>query len=416
MAAGKSSNDSMHVYDASNSSQKSDFYNGVAWSLGPNMNGLGTYKNSGATGTTAKSFFMAANCTDVEHFDENYVTSSMGRVDANKLSLESDTDLTVNESLQIPQYAGNPEVTSSAGEVWYNTAEEKLYFTYDINSWSEVAATNTAHSFGGYAGGVGQGIIWGGANPNTEDKSEEWNGVTWTEVADLNTARTYSPGGGSSTSAIAAGGSNPAPTGITEIWDGTSWTEVNDGALGYGAAFAGTVNAAVVAGDRNGSAGVEDNTKEWNGTDWSTGGSLITAKSSFAGMLGSQNAAKHMGGAADAPYAAMDNVEDYNGTSFATGTSLSVGTKYTSAAGTQNAGIFTGGQTGAESATAKTYEWNGISFHETANLGTGRCTGDIADGSQSSFQVSSGGAYGGSEKKTEQYTTTGIGCACIGGV
>ena len=52
--------------------------------------------------------------------------------------LESDTDLTVNESLQIPQYATNPPVTSSAGEVWYNTAEEKLYFTYDINSWTDI--------------------------------------------------------------------------------------------------------------------------------------------------------------------------------------------------------------------------------------------------------------------------------------
>ena len=63
-------------------------------------------------------------------------------MDATELSLESDTDLTVNESLQIPIFGANPEVTSSAGEVWYNRAEEKLYFTYDINSWSEVADIN----------------------------------------------------------------------------------------------------------------------------------------------------------------------------------------------------------------------------------------------------------------------------------
>ena len=31
-----------------------------------------------------------------------------------------------------------PPVTGSVGEVWYNTEEEKLYFTYDINSWSEI--------------------------------------------------------------------------------------------------------------------------------------------------------------------------------------------------------------------------------------------------------------------------------------
>ena len=45
------------------------------------------------------------------------------------LGSKEDTDLTVNESLQIPQHATNPPVTGSAGEVWYNTAEEKLYFT-----------------------------------------------------------------------------------------------------------------------------------------------------------------------------------------------------------------------------------------------------------------------------------------------
>ena len=41
-------------------------------------------------------------------------------MDATELSLESDVDLTVNESLQIPIFGTNPEVTSSAGEVWYN--------------------------------------------------------------------------------------------------------------------------------------------------------------------------------------------------------------------------------------------------------------------------------------------------------
>ena len=87
-----------------------------------------------------------------------------------------------------------------------------------------------------------------------------------------------------------------------------------------------------------------------------------------------------------------------------------------SGAGTQNAGIMTGGKSSNSNASAETYEWNGLSFHQTANLVTGRCTNDVTDGSQSSYQVSSGGAFNGSETKTEQYTTTGIGCHCIGGV
>ena len=53
MAAGKSSNDAMHVYDYPNNDQKSDFYNGISWNLGPRMSSDKTFKNSGATGTTA---------------------------------------------------------------------------------------------------------------------------------------------------------------------------------------------------------------------------------------------------------------------------------------------------------------------------------------------------------------------------
>ena len=113
-------------------------------------------------------------------------------------------------------------------------------------------------------------------------------------------------------------------------------------------------------------------------------------------MLGTQNAAKHMGGgggAYDAPLYLTDLVEDYNGTSFSTATSLPVGTHYSSGGGTQNAGIMAGGLSSNSYLTLQTYEWNGVSFYQTANLANGRKTNDIADGSQSSFQVSSGDSF-----------------------
>ena len=70
----------------------------------------------------ARSFFMARNRDEVEHFDENHVTSSIGKLDHTELSLESNTDLTVNESLRIPLYDGNPlSQVLLEGEVWYNT-------------------------------------------------------------------------------------------------------------------------------------------------------------------------------------------------------------------------------------------------------------------------------------------------------
>ena len=272
MAAGKSSNDAMHVYDCTNSDPKTDFYNGVAWSLGPNMNGLGGYKNSGATGTTGKSFFMAANCTDVEHFDENHTTSSMGRVDATELSLESDTDLTIDESLQIPLYGGNPPVTSSAGEVWYNTEQEKLYFTYDVNSWTELANTNTARiQLAGLFGTTGAALHYGGLvgpspNPATDD-TEEWNGTAWTEGNNLITGRQHGGFNGTQNTAWVAGGNTPSNASTVEHYNGTSWSSQTALPAAHGGlAGAGTQNAGIVFGGMSS----PYIAIEWNGQVWTS--------------------------------------------------------------------------------------------------------------------------------------------------
>ena len=62
----------------------------------------------------------------------------------------------------------------------------------------------------------------------------------------------------------------------------------------------------------------------------------------------------------------------------------------------------------------QTLEFNGMAWSQTANLTAGIKERD-GGGSQSSTVVM-GGNYGTGASKTEQYTTTGIGCHCIGGV
>ena len=82
-----------------------DFYNGMSWSTGPNA----ASSNSGGINNVLVMLLVQHQLV---YFDISTVlvlnilmktiTSSIGRVDATELSLESDTDLTVNESLQIP--------------------------------------------------------------------------------------------------------------------------------------------------------------------------------------------------------------------------------------------------------------------------------------------------------------------------
>ena len=166
------SNNAMHTVDASSPVKIgcTDFYNGASWSTGPlvGLSNPSDYKQcTGAGGSTSAGLFMTFGDSCVEHFNEYTVTSSIGRVDATELSLESDTDLTVNESLQIPQYATNPPITSSAGEVWYNTAEEKLYFTYDINSWTDITGMIQGRDSTGIVGSTGEALVAGGRIDNT---------------------------------------------------------------------------------------------------------------------------------------------------------------------------------------------------------------------------------------------------------
>ena len=72
---------------------------------------------------------------------------------------------------------------------------------------------------------------------------------------------------------------------------------------------------------------------------WSTGGSLITARSGLAGA-GTQNAGLAIGGRVPA---AVSCTEEYDGSSWSAGGNLSTARYYLAGAGTQNAGLAFGG-------------------------------------------------------------------------
>ena len=190
MSAGDSSYDNMVVncysppMNYNTGCNCTDFYNGISWSIGPLANTSIMYRNNASTGTTQASFFK--DCAGaVEEFTTVNVSASFDRVDANELEVANNSNLVVSQSMQMPIFFANPPVTSSAGEVWYNATEEKLYFTYDINTWSEVADMNTDKSNSGAAAcSHGDAIIAGGRSAATPNLAitEVWDGNTWTEV------------------------------------------------------------------------------------------------------------------------------------------------------------------------------------------------------------------------------------------
>ena len=123
--------------------------------------------------------------------------------------------------------------------------------------------------------------------------------------------------------------------------------------LAFGVAGGGTQNAAYKAGGTtpaNTSA-----TEEYNGTSWATSNFLGLARRYFSGA-GTQDAGLVSGGCA--PSSPGSNcTEEYNGTSWSGGGNLINGRRGLGVAGTQNAGIAAGGVF-----CACTEEYNGSSW------------------------------------------------------
>jgi hypothetical protein len=83
-------------------------------------------------------------------------------------------------------------------------------------------------------------------------------------------------------------------------------------------------------------------TEEYNGTSWTAGGPLITARCQLGGA-GTQNAALAFGGNPGVSPFITACTEEYNGTSWTTGGALITARQSLGGAGTQSAGLAFGG-------------------------------------------------------------------------
>lgn len=185
--------------------------------------------------------------------------------------------------------------------------------------------------------------------------SEAYNGSTWATGPAIPTFSCGGSGGlghsgscgsaGTAAAGMAISGSNAFGYGgcpnVTE-WDGTSWaagTNIPNGHGIRGGATAGTQTACYIAAGSDGT-GINNafhynpNYVEWNGTSWSTGGSLLSGNGSSlhstSGPSGTQTAGlisgghwgqqNGWGGQGNWPHA--DRTEEYDGTTSAYGGTL----------------------------------------------------------------------------------------------
>ena len=152
--------------------------------------------------------------------------------------------------------------------------------------------------------------------------------------------------------------------GILEAWSSASST-INAKQRPGGC---GTQTAGLAAGGLTAPpASALGTTEEYNGSGWSSGGNLNTARGNV-GMAGTQTAAVFSGkGSPGTPYAGT--TELYDGTSWTTNPNSANDTyNYRSNCGIQTAALFTGGNYPPTNRAAGNEEFNGTSFSEGGDL------------------------------------------------
>ncbi len=172
-------------------------------------------------------------------------------------------------------------------------------------------------------------------------------GSAWSSSGPYIGNQSYTAGFGTQLAGVLAGGDTgsgpPACTNISAEYNGSGWTttgSLNTARRGLSAAGSSPQTAGVVFGGSDGSVPTQyAKTEEYNGTAWAAGNDMPTNRNNFAG-LGIQTAAVAFGAG---PAPGVTSVE-YDGTNWTAGGDLNVGRASTSSgAGTLTAGLAAGG-------------------------------------------------------------------------
>jgi len=282
------------------------------------------------------------------------------------------------------------------GQVWYNNATYafKLASVTTAGTWASGGALGTGrYSLGGF-GLQTAAVAVGGYNvvPVTNlTNTENYDGTAWTASGSLTTGRRYLSGIGFGTQtagAIYGGVTNTTLpqtyTNATEEYDGSTWTSGGTLNTAKGnASNAGTQTAAIAFGGSDKTPGTGSvaltGTESYNGTSWTNTPSTVITRSSVAGF-GTQTAALCVTGNNDVGgNQATNATESWNGSSWTTiPATVNNARNGSSGVGIQTAGLIFGGYTPSNGNWAATESYNGSSWTSVNSLNTARRGGGAA--------------------------------------
>ena len=241
----------------------------------------------------------------------------------------------------------------------------------------------------------------------------EYNGTSWSSGGSWPTYTDAGGIGGTQTVAITAGEFRNDSTQYytTSLdYDGSSWTANNPiPAAASTVSVLGTQAAAIGAG------GQLDNpypdrfaynkTMDWNGTNWTDTGGTMSNRRIGNARAGAADAAMMIAGQeyaeGSSPSGKLSAVENYDGTSWSSGPAVNTARSGLAGGGTQSLAWISGGTTG--SATAATEEYDGSSWTNSTNMNNAM---ECSSGAVSTRAA--GWACGGyTLKATEEFTGSG---------
>jgi len=267
------------------------------------------------------------------------------------------------------------------GQVFYNTTSEVLKYraATAAGAWTSGGNMGTGRYFMGGAGTQTAGLAFTGETPGGNvTATEEYDGSSWAAGGNIATARQQPGGAGTQTSGLCFGGNanTPSPpaiviTGVTEEYDGTSWTSGGTMATARGSlAGCGTQTSALAFGGFISPATPNTAaTEEYDGSSWTSGGNLGTSRLNLAGA-GTQTSGLAFGGRDAAPVEEKTATEEYDGTSWTSGGNLNTARFVLAGAGTQTSALAFGGA--APPVTGATEEYNGTSWSNQPSMANAR--------------------------------------------
>ena len=231
----------------------------------------------------------------------------------------------------------------------------------------------------------------------------------WSSGGNLNDGKPYGfKGGGVQTAAISFGAATSNDT-ANENYNGTSWSEnsaMNDG-FSYGTGTGAQTDAIAIGGVVNPGLNMKNQTEEWNGSSWTAGGNINTARYNVANQAWGPGTASAFVGGRGPDYQPKAFHEQYNGTAWTETTDMPTDIFDGSASGTQTNAILASGNhsktpPGSSTQDGKTITWNGSAWTEISAFSTAR-TISSGSGPYNDFLLVGGNAPPGNLALTEKW-------------